>query len=191
MRQRPWLGTVEMRTFVGDPSDGLVPVDEADGLTERPGMNGGAELVVHGRTLIDVALRTDVDQLWAYFAGMIDSLAKGASCARTRFPDDPARFGMALQRDDTVVVVLDGTERRRAVADRQVFLEAFCHAGIAFADHVERLGRVAPAGLRRTFLACLDGLDRGEWPVVRVPGYAGPAAEDDLKEFFGVHRLAW
>lgn len=192
MHPRPWLGTVEMRTFVDDPLGRLVPLDEADGLTEGPGTSGGVELVVHGRTLIDAAQRTDVDQLWAYLATMVDKLATGASCARTPFPDASARLGVALQHDDTVVVVLAGPERRRAVADRHVLFEALCRAGVAFADHGERLGRAAPAGLRQTFLECLDGLDRGEWPAVRVPGSAGPAAvEDELKEFFGVHRLAW
>lgn len=196
-RRRPWLGTVEMRTYLSVNRQ-FVPIEESPVPKNWSGYEAGAvQLVVNGRTIIGQEQWDDIEPLWMLLAGLVTMIGKGASYATVSFPDQPIPVGIALQADDLVVVVCGrGEHRRRAVADKRTFFEAFCRAGIDAFDQFERLGGGRHAALaRQSLVECLDDLYQGEWPNLRTTRCIGvekaAAAEGEAKAFFGVHRLAW
>lgn len=188
-RRRPWLGTVEMRTYLYVDRE-LVPIEESPVPKNWSGYEAGAvELVVNGHTIIGPESWDDIEPLWMLLAGLVTTIGKGESCATASFPDQPIPVGIALQADDLVVVVCGhGEDRSRAVADKRTFLEAFCRA--------ERLGGGWHAALaRQSLVECLDGLYQGEWPNLRTTRCIGvektAAIEREAKALFGVQRLSW
>lgn len=194
---RPWLGTVEMRTYLSVDRE-LVPIEESPVPKNWSGYEAGAvQLVVNGRTIIGPESWDDIEPLWTLLAGLVTTIGKGASYATASFPDQPIPVGIALQADDLVVVVCGrGEDRCRAVTDKRRFFEAFCRAGIDAFDHLERLGGGRHAALaRQSLVECLDGLYEGEWPNLRttrrIGGEKDAAIEREAKAFFGVHRLSW
>ncbi|GHH66493.1 hypothetical protein [Promicromonospora soli] len=196
-RRRPWLGTVEMRTYLSVDRE-FVPIEEAPVPKHWSGYEGGAvQLVINGRSIIRPESWDDIEPLWMLLAGLVTAIGKGASYATASFPDQPIPVGIALQADDLVVVVCGrGQHRRRAVADKRTFFEAFCRAGIDAFDQFERLGGGQHAALaRQSLVECLDDLYQGEWPNLRTTPCIGvekaAAAEREAKAFFGVQRLSW
>jgi hypothetical protein len=196
-RGRPWLGTVEMRTYLSVDRK-FVPIEESPVPKNWTGYEAGAvELVVNGRTIIGPESWDDIEPLWMLLAGLVTTIGKGESYATASFPDQPIPVGIALLPDDLVVVVCGrGEDQSRAVADKRTFLEAFCRAGIDAFDHFERLGGGQRAALaRQSLVECLDGLYQGEWPNLRTTRCIGvekaAAIEREAKAFFRVQRLTW
>jgi hypothetical protein len=194
--RRPWLGTVEMRTYLRAPRSGdFTPIEEVSRSDRKVDLTGGVRLVVNGRVMIDVDQWTETDWLWPSFANMVRAFNCGARYAVSLFPDAPVRFMIGAQQSSMVVLGYEGHERRRAVADKQVFFEAFCRAGLDYADHAERLGHHVP-DLRAPLVECLDGLYHAEhWPTVlqaclgRNPDAITTEAE--ARAILDVPRLGW
>ncbi|WP_125777735.1 hypothetical protein [Antribacter gilvus] len=192
--QRPWLGSVEMRTFLPSGQGHLTPIAEARPPRHwNPHQGGSVELVVNGRTLISREWWDDVENLWLLLAGLIGSLNQGWAYSTMSYPGQPIPVGLAHQADDMVVLIAgSGEDRRRAVADKHTLFEAFCRAGIEAFDHFERLGGGWHAATSRQALVdCLDGLYQGAWPSSRQHACTGSAREREMTQLFGVHRLAW
>jgi hypothetical protein len=194
---RPWLGAVEVRTLVTDTQRGeACPIDEVQrsGFHWVSDIDGSVEMTVNGRPVLH-DVWDEIEPLWESFALLIRGIGAGASYTTVWFPVAHVRFGVAFQHSDMVVVVaqvLGG--RRRAVTDRSTFFTALCRAGIDATDELERLGGAPHLAIaRKTFLDALDRLYQGEWPTVRVRACSPQIreAEEEARQFFGVHRLAW
>ena len=78
---------------------------------------------------------TDTDWLRVSFTRMVQAFNRGEWYAVSLFPDAPVRFVIDAQRSSMVVLAYEGHERRRAVTDKPLFFEAFCRAGLDYADH--------------------------------------------------------
>lgn len=194
--RRPWLGTVEMRTHLRTSRSGdFTPIENVPRSKRKADLTGGVRLVVNGRVMIDVDQRTDTDWLWASLAHMVRGFNRGEWYAVTWFPDAPVRFMIGAQRSNMVALAYEGHERRRAVADKHVFFEAFCRAGLDYVHHAERLGHHVP-DIRTPLVECLDGLYHAEhWPTVlqaclgRNPDAI--TAEAEARVVLDVPRLGW
>jgi hypothetical protein len=194
--QRPWLGTVEIRTYLRTSRRAdFSPIEDVARSRHATDLTGGVRLVANGRVMIDLDQWTETDWLWASFAQMVQTFHRGGSYAATWFPDAPVRFMIGAQRSSMVCLAYEGHERRRAVADKDVFFGAFCRAGIDYADNAERLGRSVP-DVREPLVEVLDGLyDAEPWPKVS-PSCLGRhpdaiAAEAEARAALGVSRLGW
>ncbi|GAA1856964.1 hypothetical protein [Myceligenerans crystallogenes] len=191
---RLWLGTVEVRTFLTTGRDLLIPIEEAPKPRSwKRGRGGSVEIVVNGRAVVARETWDDIEWLWSSLARMIATLNGGSSYA-TELPylDQAIDAGIAHQADDMVVLVCGHRDdRRRAVADKHTFFDAFTRAGLDAFDHLERLGGGRHAGGREALVDCRHGLYQNDWPAVRQRACTGSEAENETKAFFQVHRLAW
>lgn len=96
--RRPWLGTVEVRTFVQSRQGGLIPIEEAPKPRHWNGYEGGSvEILVNGRAVVARETWDDIEPLWAHLAGLIATLNRGWPYATTSYPDRPIPIGIAHQ----------------------------------------------------------------------------------------------
>jgi hypothetical protein len=129
-----------IESFLRDRDGTMVPVAQA---TEPPPdprhVDGAIRLVVEHKPVLDETLWDLVDQLWAYLADMLDTLAETGS-ASTYFPDSPVHLELTRVSGDRVRVSVTGIPKpRTATTGEREFTTAVRAAGAAFFTEMSRI----------------------------------------------------
>ncbi|HEY0000878.1 MAG TPA: hypothetical protein VGB74_10520 [Actinoplanes sp.] len=156
------MAVITVRSLLLAKSGELTPIEAVlPGQRRWHSIDGAIELTVGETPVLTAALRDDVGDLWVYIAAMVAKVAQGEAEAETHFPDQPVLFRLSRRGGGMMEARCEAGPRvQRAVTAETELLRALCEAGIAFFDHLDRLG--APSlnfqQARVILTECLEGL---------------------------------
>ncbi|MFS0919875.1 hypothetical protein [Brevibacillus sp. 179-C 1.1 NHS] len=99
-------------------------------------LNGAITLKYYEQVLLDVTLWDLVDQLWAYFLNVIESLLNTGE-GETYFPDQPVKLHLKSISEDLVLYKLEANVQIKAVLPKNEFIETMLEGAYVFFRNME------------------------------------------------------